>query len=139
MGTPIYQTIKTSAPGQWTRRVNQYSLPKLQEWEWGYIAGIVDGEGCLGLYQSKRDGAVTRFAIGQKDVNLLFWIRNKLNSGGVYQIKSTNQWTYNITNCPTKLAILLKILPYLIVKQTAAMIVIEYLKTKVEVIDGYSE
>ena len=61
---------------------------KLTEAEKAYLAGIFDGEGCVGYY--KRKGSRTKYSyvsvvmVTQSDARLMTWLRDKIVFGTIY-------------------------------------------------------
>lgn len=105
----------------------------------GYMAGIIDGEGCISIYimrPRKKGKHVYRTALGvscyQSDERLMKWIVEHYG-GKYYQHNMDNSTRIGFSwRGPTgaKLELfLLEIIPYLIVKKDQALLALEYLRT----------
>ena len=62
------------------------SLKNWSDFDIGYLAGIIDGEGCLNLYNS-RGYTHCRLTINTTDKLLASWLKEKLGTGGVNKEK----------------------------------------------------
>lgn len=89
-----------------------------------YAAGIVDGEGCITLTHHKNHTFQAMVSVVQKDVRLLNWLQERwggrishyANRAGVWRLEATNEQD----------TFLCDILPYLLLKQRQAEIILEY-------------
>lgn len=110
--------------------------------ERAYIAGFVDGEGCIGLHHKSdipSNGRISYgpyLAITNSDLPILEWIQKKTRGGviakGIYNgvnAKDRNVLKYQVDQMTR---ILEYLRPYLIVKARQADLLLEYLKTKGE-------
>jgi len=104
---------------------------ELTETELAYIAGIIDGEGCIYFPKPKRTSLRISLQISNTDKNLMDWLHTKLyfrrRSRKVYEFNNPhypkNKMIYSIAiQDPLQLKPLLTaLLPYLIVKKQKAI------------------
>lgn len=89
--------------------------------ELAYVAGFVDGEGCMGIYAN---GTSLRLSvqIGQKDKSVLVYIQGVI--GGSLSFK--NYWTLAWFNAEAAI-MLRQILPYLVLKRQQAELCVEFM------------
>lgn len=114
----------------------------MQEWlsvlsilsptELAYIAGIVDGEGSVGLYeltaQRKYSGIICRVTVSNTDRSLFHWLLEKLPKARVYwpRALAKRRPCGRLVYDGAKGAALCKLmLPYLTIKKRKAEIVVE--------------
>lgn len=106
-------------------------LTHLSEAEKGYLAGIIDGEGCLRLSRSKnsRNGRPTyhiQVDISNTSRNLLNWLIEKLPGAAYYSEMGHNEpnwrkgYHWKIAGNRRAIAFLREIAPYLIIKREQA-------------------
>ena len=96
--------------------------------ETGYIAGIIDGEGCIGVYRSSdRDRTFfLQITIANTNIAVLEWLKNKFGCGylapqSTSKTRPKNKQSYSLEVSRMKAyEILLRVLPYLIIKKTQA-------------------
>jgi hypothetical protein len=95
--------------------------------EWAYLAGIVDGEGSIGLYINS-NGHQPTISVGQKREILIDWILERFPGT---KVVLENYGIYRWTTSARKhlIPILEGIRPYLVMKGPQADIVLEYLAT----------
>lgn len=107
-----------------------------------YLAGFMDGEGCIGLYKHKDNRTKNGFtisalvSIGNTDKSLLNEIQ-KLSNGVVVDHKHKNnnaKMLYNlqIQNHQDIISFLELIYPYLILKKEQAKLMIDFCKKRVK-------
>ena len=89
----------------------------MRDTDWAYLAGIVDGEGCITYRRNGKGRYYTRVTISQKRTQLLDWIVERF--GGAY---SKTTWTCGSRHSEW---ILTEILPYLVVKKDQAEVALE--------------
>ncbi len=100
-----------------------------------YIAGIIDGEGCIGLYAGKSSYGNIRYnaklLITNTNTNLLNWLKDTTGLGNIYKNFVTNtNWkqAYRWEVCPNSMRELLPLISqYLIVKKNQCDIILQYL------------
>ncbi len=94
----------------------------LTETEKAYLAGIFDGEGCVGYY--KRKGNRSKYSyvalamIGQSDIRLMNWLQSKLGFGTVTSSpgKINVEYHWAINKKTVVYEFLSAIRPYLLLK-----------------------
>lgn len=117
--------------------------------QWGYVAGIIDGEGtitiCRSEYTTNRKaengrparqyhttGFSLKISVKNTDLKLMKWLKSRF--GGEWYAdkgkqpinwKSSYAWYYG---AESKQDFLLAILPYLIIKKEQALIALEFLR-----------
>jgi len=119
-------------------------MPNLTEAEWGYVAGIIDGEGCLGVYSRSRQhlgqrqltpsrSFRPRLDIGNTNPELMHWLQDHL--GGYLRLdrqsERTNgrwkdRWFLSLTDVQVIFEICRRTYPYLIVKRAQAELVLRF-------------
>jgi len=111
----------------------------MTETEKAYIAGLVDGEGCICLHRNHfKDRKTTlycpRVSIVNTDRDIMDWLILTIGDGKVFsrkrgQWKRGHDWYINGKKCG---AFLTEILPYLRIKRLKAELVIQYCNTLLE-------
>lgn len=117
---------------------------------WGYIAGIIDGEGTLSIGRSEYDanrkaengrpartyhttGFHSRVSVKNTDLRLMKWFKSRV--GGEWykdtskrpeNWKDSYVWVYG--GIKLKEEFLLAILPYLVIKREQALVLLEFIK-----------
>jgi hypothetical protein len=117
------------------RKYRDYTL-NIRKEELAYIAGMIDGEGCLRIYNpTNNDGynrkSQTILTIANTNKEVLEWIKNKLDCGNIYVREHNNpKWkpVYNlrIASRLQIIKILKKIKPYIIIKKEKLKELLEY-------------
>lgn len=107
----------------------------LSKIELAYIAGIIDGEGYIGIYKRKNKNSNYQYQIAISNTNfkLIRWINKKIKFGSVYYLEKKDnrkpQLKYTIHG--NEAVLLLKnVLKYLIIKKKQAKIVISLSENK---------
>ena len=113
----------------------------LTDTELAYIAGIIDGEGCILIsrsvtidehYEIEVVNYNLRLHIVNTNLDVIEWLKNKLEEGVVSKRKPKNclqQYTYHLSG--DRVALLCeKLLPYLIIKKEQAINAIEFYRAK---------
>jgi hypothetical protein len=111
-------------------------MPIWSKTETAYIAGIIDGEGCIGIYRSSSHDRTffLQITIVNTNITLLEWMKKKFGCGYLTsQSKSKahpkNKQSYSLEVSRMKAyEILLRVFPYLIVKKPQANLGIEFKK-----------
>jgi hypothetical protein len=119
--------------------------------KWGYVAGIVDGEGTVTICRSEYDGNKkftaksgethiykthsigfhVKVQIKNTDIRLMKWLKSRF--GGEYYEDTCRKETWKTAYvwhhlAESKEEFLLAILPYLIVKREQALVALEFLR-----------
>lgn len=97
-----------------------------------YIAGFVDGEGCIAVKTGKRDARdfVLRLRIVQNQYEVLFWIKCVCGFGTIYTRPSLKSWELSF-NGKDALSVLRDIYPFLKVKRLQAEAAFKFEQTMV--------
>ena len=95
----------------------------LSETEKAYIAGIIDGEGCVGVHKGKGNSLVPRVQIANTQMNLLTWLLERIGTGYIHRTEYTSNY-YDVK------PLLEATLPYLIIKKKQAELVLEFLNLR---------
>lgn len=104
--------------------------------KFSYLAGIVDGEGCLTIGAGRRQSGVVNYnsvvCVGNTDPRLIKWLHQ--NFGGKYysvnkpSSQSKTPYVWRLLKHKEQELLLLAILPYLIVKRERALILLEFVR-----------
>lgn len=101
-----------------------------------YVAGIIDGEGCIGLYLSKKSSYYfIQVAVHMTNEWMITWLSNNFSgSKNVYthyrkRANCKPEWAWNITG-KKALEFLELIYPYLKLKKAEAEIAINFQRRK---------
>lgn len=96
-----------------------------------YIAGFLDGEGCISLSSRNRvNQTKVTIEVSQRKREVLDWIVSTLGYGRVYQKKCKYGYTYVLCIFSNEgRAFLPMILPYLRVKHKQAELIMDYYNT----------
>ena len=111
-------------------------MNKLTETQKIYLAGIFDGEGCVGYYKRKGNrnkySFLTIVMISQSDARLMTWLRNTLGMGTVYSRPGKKNFEYHWeTNKKADVIdFLTAIQPYLILKGEQVNLILEHLNNE---------
>lgn len=76
------------------------SIPSWTEAETAYIAGIIDGEGCIGIYYKKTNGYFIQLTIVNTNRELISWLESKLHSNSMEKLRDkrpNNKQAYAVT------------------------------------------
>lgn len=92
--------------------------------EVAYLAGLIDGEGCVYIGRRARTGLYhSCLTITMTDKNVLEWVKDVTGVGSVLSKKMAKRfkpaWTWQVWSDEAA-KLLIKLLPYLQVKQTHA-------------------
>jgi hypothetical protein len=121
----------------------QLKVNKLNQFEKGWIAALVDGEGTVTLHRSKLKNGETgyhpRLMIGNTNRELIEKVKTVIGSGHISRCKSKNEqkplWAYELSSRPLE-KLLPQITNHLIVKKRQAEIVSEVIKINRTFIGG---
>jgi len=108
----------------------------LTETEKAYLAGIFDGEGCVGYY--KRIGSRRKYSyvsmvlISQSDFRLMLWLESKLGFGNITSRAGKKHFEYHWqTNKKQNVVDFLEAIePYLVLKGEQARVLLKHLATE---------
>lgn len=133
--------LKIKANKAYHRIANPENIYKqLTEAERGYIAGLIDGEGTVALYNHDTKYTSTktynyrlpRVAIGNTNMEVITWLGKKLG-GSTKEVKRNkkreneqNFWIWTLASGYRIRQLLQVILPYLIIKREQALRVLNY-------------
>jgi hypothetical protein len=93
--------------------------------DWAYLAGIIDGEGCIGIYHHRRqDTWQPRIVVAMSTKEPVVWIGDTF--GGKVRRGSRGTWVWGVYSVTYVEAILSGCLPYLRTKRRKAREVIRY-------------
>jgi hypothetical protein len=101
-----------------------------------YLAGLIDGEGHIGLYIVRKEKKGFRPAIGIANTNLkvLEWVKSNyegcLSTQRFIDTTRKTVYSWSIGSKSKCLRLLNDVLPYLRIKKEQAVLLIEYCKTK---------
>lgn len=124
-------------------------MTELTEAQKGYIAGLIDGEGTIGIthnvpkrgYGSIRHQFQVRVSVYNTNPLLIYWLKETVGFGHISIRKSQNvekwkpMYTYSVT---TRLAerLLNEVYDYLVIKKQLADVVFEFQKTLLPMKNG---
>jgi hypothetical protein len=110
-------------------------LMKLTEAEKGYLAGLIDGEGCINIAKNQGRYYVLQVITAQTNEYLLDYWHKKTGIGSLHLMKRSKsgendsaKWHWHCANNQAK-ALLEIIRPYLVLKCEEARVALEYVKT----------
>lgn len=114
-----------------------HTMNTLTEPQKAYIAGIIDGEGCITIQPNLRRGAKSksyslRCLIATTDYGLMEWVQKTVGMGRIHPRNSRpgnlQGWNYVASSSMAE-ELLREVFPYLVVKQNQALIAFEFRKT----------
>lgn len=122
------------------RKVYECRIRTLKDTEAAYLAGIIDGEGTVGLYQgfrkSGRPYKIVLVSVSNTDETLMAWLVS-IGGGFVARDKSKSRkphwkpsFTWAVQAHVDVLGLLKQTLPYLVIKKSRAEMIIDYLEGK---------
>lgn len=114
-----------------------YAVVKLESWQLAYVAGIIDGEGCLNLSkQSKRKDISPTIMTNMTNAKCIHLLHDMTGVGNFYEYiqpkprKVTYRW---VVRSRLEIYLLLKALqPYLLVKEKQANIMLEFVERRIQ-------
>ncbi len=93
-----------------------------------YIAGFIDGEGCIGILKRQRKNFSPEYhiyvSVGQKDAQILDWLA-KNYSGAIHHVKRDGSYMWNLSY-NNAYNFLKQILPYLKYKKPQAQLALSF-------------
>jgi hypothetical protein len=109
-------------------------------WEKSYIAGIVDGEGCVEIQRHKKKGKkrqnhlLGRISIQICNEEVLKWIKKTSGFGNINEtpltITGKRRWCFRLSKQKDTLIFLKEILPFLKIKRKHAKLLINFLESR---------
>jgi len=107
----------------------------IPETEWAYLAGIIDGEGCIYIHKWRDKGKYFGYTlvlhISNTDYSLIRWIRERF--GGIVYTRKRRRKTKNTHSIQllhgTANFILGKVYPYLVLKREQARVAFAFRAT----------
>lgn len=104
----------------------------LSNTEASYIAGIVDGEGSIGIMHKIHSHTLAEYSpfitISNKDIELITWLKDKLPGQAYWHSSCCNFMVTRLTNVEL---ILRLIMPFLIVKRKRADVVLRFCQQRI--------
>lgn len=100
------------------------------ETEKAYIAGLIDGEGHIGIYRESRGCLRPQVRIEMQDKELVEWLHSITGAGGTTRTITRNGYKYHTYaikwSARKAAALLVEVLPYLRAKRKQAEIFLEF-------------
>jgi deoxycytidine triphosphate deaminase len=98
----------------------------LNDYQKGYIAAMIDGEGHIGKHNAQRQHHTWHITIGNTNRELMEYVQEMLGVGQIYTQEPSNPkhntaYIYKITRMADVQHVLGQVYPYLIVKREAAL------------------
>ncbi|MHA1754494.1 MAG: LAGLIDADG family homing endonuclease [Candidatus Odinarchaeia archaeon] len=113
----------------------------MEEVEKAYVAGFIDGEGCIGIYKTKSGCVESRFSMTNSNKEVLLWIKKKLGLNNkirhIHKEAKKPRYQLDIAGNQKVSKILKIFLPYLKIKREHALLVIELSELKKKGMKGY--
>jgi hypothetical protein len=91
--------------------------------EWAYLAGFIDGEGCIGTHRKPNGTPRPNISLKQKYPATLYWIEKKF-CGSVRPCDKGTKYMWRITSGGSE-AVLRGCLPYLQLKRPQAIVALK--------------
>lgn len=103
--------------------------------KWSYLAGVVEGEGCIGVYAEARRaprGCLDVVQAGERGHAWLQYLCKRYNVGKVYRHErahgnSRTSYRWQIRRQDELKEVLTAIQPYLLLKMTQAIVMLDWL------------
>lgn len=103
--------------------------------KYAYIAGIVDGEGCLCIEKYTRNNSnayVACLTVANSRICLINWLNKQIPAEIIERHYTKKNWntgyTYRLRKVESLKLLLVNILPYLLIKSTQAELLLELIK-----------
>ena len=102
--------------------------------EWSYLAGIVDGEGSFYVcYDKRNDNYFLEMSVANTARSLIDWLKDHFGgtekpSGQSRRMGCPSQWAWVVRGRKAE-PIILRILPYLVIKRRQADLALEFIGT----------
>lgn len=107
-------------------------MDDLTQAELGYLAGLVDGEGCINIACTRGRYYVLQVITAQTNEYMLNHWQQRTGLGTVHRMKSSsnpnqsNKWHWHCSNKKAE-QLLRPLMPYLVLKQEEARVALEFL------------
>jgi hypothetical protein len=100
--------------------------------DYSYIAGIMDGEGCIATSNDTRNGCPTvRIAVSMADSYIPQWLHEKFSGSFIYikrnrkHLNERTQYVWSVSKSIDVINFLEKIIPYLKIKKNRAKLALK--------------
>lgn len=113
-------------------------INKLKPWQASWLAGVIDGEGSIGLYDFGREGRRVEIQMSNTNKEFVDKMRKVIGCGS--QVKRTNihkthkgrkpMYHYSLKGSNRCYCVLKQIIPYLVIKKQKAREIIRELEEK---------
>lgn len=123
------------------RKMHLAKKLNLTETEKAYIAGIVDGEGYIGMIKGWRNTGRQYFTpvikISNTDIRIIDWLKDKLEGLNLFNdVKPETETQKKVNNLqisgpPSVQALLEQIYPYMIIKKDKAEVIMQFTSTRI--------
>lgn len=117
------------------------TMRQLLEWQLAWLAGLIDGEGCIGIHQLKNRGSTRAritLTLSSTCLSVIDFIYTLTGIGNVTyhdmrkskSLGTLPQKRWYVTNVSEMRGIMIKLLPYLFVKAPQARMMLEFCNGK---------
>jgi hypothetical protein len=98
----------------------------MSETDRAYLAGLIDGEGCINLSISSNGMVVAQISVSNHAPQMHIWLRERFGGtdGKIKGKRTETRWNTKETMIP----VLESCLPYLVAKKKDALIVLQFVK-----------
>lgn len=117
-----------------SRKFNVFPMQKLPEWQLGYIAGIIDGEGCVTLIRNKTGYISQSIRVDMTSASCIRLLYSSTLIGAMYVADRKGQrkvYSWQISDRLQVYSLLRAIHPYLIIKQEQAELVMQFIERRI--------
>ncbi len=112
-------------------------MNKLSETEKAYIAGLLDGEGCLTVgrlkpHNGKREHRfICRILVVNTDLTMMLWLQKTVGDGGIYEYKKAGGENWKpchrwYLNGQKSIELIRQVYPYLQIKRRQAELLLNF-------------
>lgn len=98
--------------------------------DWAYLAGLIDGEGCIRNHVSGHGHINGNLRVYQRAPEVLQWIVDTFEVGYLRKRPNQELWVYHLQRRFQLKWLLEGVLPYLIVKRKQAELILELIESK---------
>ncbi len=99
-------------------------LDHLEKWEVGYIAGLLDGEGHIGIHSDY----YAQIAISMKHQDTINWLQETTGIGNIYFVKQHDAYRWAVNRTQDAIALLKTVIPFMITRREDAEKLLELLE-----------